>query len=417
MLFYRYILPILILSLGISSFLYLKYSRVQQKVAQPTERVWQVEVISIQPQTLAPSLTLYGRIETPQRLKIIAPSYSVVTQLAVVEGQTVNQDQALVYLDQRDFLPKIQLKQAKIKELQAQIELEQLQHKANQATLKYEQNLLQLKANAVNRAKTLSTKKLGAESDLDQAKQQYQQQLVVLSQQQLNLAQHPARLQRLQAQLAQVQAELSQSQLALERSQIHAPFNGIVQSVEVSIGDQVNTGQILLYLYPIEQLEVRARIPTRYQWEIQQTLEQGKKLNAQGWLQEQVIPLTLDRLSGNSATQGIDGLFKIKQYHAILRLGSFLTIKLQRPKQSNVIALPYQALYGGHRVYKLVEDRIQAVTLSPLGDYYTEKGETLLLARSAELQANDKIVLTHLPHAISGLKVKVAPPDGSSNGS
>jgi len=86
-----------------------------------------------------------------------------------------------------------------------------------------------------------------------------------------------------------------------------------------------------------------------------------------------------------------------------------LTLHLRRPIQENAIALPFPALYDNNRIYRLVEGRLQGVEVRTLGDYLDAHGDSKLLVTSRQLAAGDKIVTTHLPNAVTGLRADSRP--------
>jgi hypothetical protein len=70
--------------------------------------------------------------------------------------------------------------------------------------------------------------------------------------------------------------------------------------------------------------------------------------------------------------------------------------------------LPFQALYGNDRIYRINdEQRLEALQIEQAGTIY-EEGVEMLLVRSDQLRDGDRIVSTHLPNAVQGLKVSVA---------
>jgi hypothetical protein len=79
---------------------------------------------------------------------------------------------------------------------------------------------------------------------------------------------------------------------------------------------------------------------------------------------------------------------------------------LKRTNRENVIVLPYSAIYDNNRVYRVVENHLQMVKVQIAGNYLDENSEKLLIY-SDEIQAGDNILITHLPNAMSGLKVEV----------
>ena len=63
-----------ILGAGIGVFVILKLSGPVQQPVESRERVWRVDAQIAQPSLLSPTLTLYGRVETPELLRAAAPA-------------------------------------------------------------------------------------------------------------------------------------------------------------------------------------------------------------------------------------------------------------------------------------------------------------------------------------------------------
>jgi len=75
--------------------------------------------------------------------------------------------------------------------------------------------------------------------------------------------------------------------------------------------------------------------------------------------------------------------------------------------------VPYSALYGADTLYAVDADsRLQRLRVERVGEARgndAQGGDARnLLVRSAELQAGMRIITTHLPNAMSGLKVDIA---------
>ena len=70
------------------------------------------------------------------------------------------------------------------------------------------------------------------------------------------------------------------------------------------------------------------------------------------------------------------------------------------------MAVPYQAIYGNSRLYLLKQNRLQGITVESVGQYVDTDGTAMLLIKSPQINSGDEIVITHLPNAVSGLKVR-----------
>lgn len=402
----KWLPPLLIIGGGILIFALLTATAPSSPALPSQERSWLVDTVKAQPQTLAPTLTLYGQIETPALLNAAAPSKSRVASITVKEGDAISQGQLLLALDQRDFLPRVQQAEAQSDELRALIKSEQLRYRNDKVAIDHERAILKLSQSAVQRAEQLKLRKLGSEAALEEAQEALKRQQLALSSRSLSLDDHEARLQQLKARLAHAEAEVELAKLDLERSRIVAPFDGFVEKLSVASGDQVKEGQILMSLYPIDKLELRAKLPSTFQHEIQRALIDGAPLLATADYAGAKLQLSLERLSGQADSRGIDALFSILSGQQWLRLGASVSVILQRPAITDAIALPYSAVYDNRRVYRVIDQRMQAVDVDILGEYQLD-GQSWLLILSDQIQPNDTLVTTQLPGAVSGVKVEI----------
>jgi len=178
----------------------------------------------------------------------------------------------------------------------------------------------------------------------------------------------------------------------------------MVAKVNVAVGDRVNASEKLLSFYSLEKLEVRAKLPINLVHEIQHSLLKGEKLNGIIEIDQIQHKVILERLSGEGQASGIDAIFSISD-RIPLRIGSNIVLTLQRETQKQLIKVPYQAMYGSDRLYKIVDERLQSVKVKTIGEYQNNT-ESQLLIKSEQLQSGDIILSTHLPNAFSGLKVQ-----------
>ena len=403
--FLKIILPILILSGAIGVFAALKATKPVQPPAKVGERVWRVEVEPVQPRTLAPLLTLYGKVESASLFKAAAPAPSRVDRVLVREGERVKQGRLLAVLDPRDFLPRLDQARAEVAELEAQLRSEEIRHGSDQTALKQEQKLLELAGAGVGRARKMLKQRLGSDSALDVAEQDVARQELTVTTRRLAIADHPARLNALEARLARARARREEIELDYERSRVLAPYAGIVAGVEVAEGDQVTDNAVLLSLYSPDSLEVRARIPATFQHELQRALAAGYPMQGEFRIGDDRIGLTLARMAGEADPSGVDALFRIGHGREWLLSGQVLRFSVRRMPRDNVVPVPYQAVYGGERLYLLQEGRLRGLKVETLGAFMDEGGNERLLVHTPELSDGDRLVITHLPNAIDGLRV------------
>jgi len=403
----KILLPILILAAGVGTFAMLRATKPEQPVAQIEERIWRVDVMEVQPRTLTPALTLYGRLESPNSFKAAASAASRIDGVMVKEGERVTAGQLLVTLDERDFLPRLDQARSEVLELEAQIRSEGIRQQSDITALAQEKKLLQLSRQGVDRAQRLRKKNLGSDSALDEAEQSLATQALSLNSRELSIADHPARLSALEARLARARARVTELELEFERSRLLAPFDGIVAEVKVAEGDQVSKNTVLLTLYDPGTLEVRARIPTPFQEELDQVRKTGQTLSGEAVIGGRRLELRLLRLAGEASPSGVDALFRFESRPDWLRPGQVIRFDIRRLPQPDAVPVPFSALYRGNRVYRLEDGRMRGIGVETLGSFTDASGKERQLVRAPELKIGDRLVITHLPNAVDGLRAEV----------
>ena len=412
----KFIIPLIIFILAIVFFKMMLATKKESPEIETKEHVWRVEQSIVEKQKLSPVITLYGRVETSELLNAAAPAACQVAKVLVKEGEYIDKGQLMLSLEQADFEPRLMRTQAKVKELKALIESDQLRHKINLESLKNEKKLLRLSEKALARAEKVKRQNLGSISETEKAMQQVEKQRLSYNASQFSVDEHQSRQEQLEARLMQAEADLLQARLALERSQIVAPFSGVVAKVNVAQGDRVNNNEKLLSFYSMEHLEIRAKLPVSVLAEIQQSIREGSALKGDASSGSQQVPLLLARISGEAQASGVDAIFTITAEQVNFRMGAIVVVRLQRPARDNMIKVPYQAMYGSDRLYQIKDNRLQAIKVKTIGEHYREdsivNSQTLtqepeLLVESDELKSGDSILTTHLPNAFTGLKVDV----------
>lgn len=402
-------LPVAIIALAMLVFFLLKVSKPATPAQEQPEKAWLVDTVEVQYQRLAPEVTIYGRVETPRDANLKAAIEADVTEVNVLEGVIVEENDLLIQLDVTDVQLIMQQREADVDEAQALINAEMQRYQRDQGLLANQKQLVELTDKAVQRAKKLESSRLASQAALDESLAAYEQQVLALKQLQHDINEHPSRLAQLKAAQSRAKALLEQSKVNLSRSEIRAPFDGRVAGLTVALGDRVRAGDSLLTIYDLNQLEVRAQIPGRYISQVRRMLNQGQTLTARAWLDGEEKKLTLTRLSGEvrQDSGGIDGLFRLNDNQDPLPLGTFVELQLQLAEQENLIELPFSALYGIDRVYLVEDNHLRSVTIERVGEKISREGNTLLI-RSTELESGDVIATTQLPNAITGLRVEIA---------
>lgn len=397
------LLPIVIVAVAAAGFVWLKHSKAEKPEIVASEKAWRVKTMPAQFSSITPQLSIYGRVETPRYANVTSALTADVISVAVLEGDRVAADAVLVQLDPRDTGLLMQQRTAELAEVDAKISAEHKRYRRDKAMLVTEKELAAYTQAAVVRARKLAESRLTTQVNLDEALAAQARQQIALQRLQYDVADHPSRVAQLKAQRSRATTLLAKASLDNTRSEIKAPFAGRVAQLDVAVGDRVRVGMPLLSLYAVDKLEVRAQIPQQYVATVRTALAQGKSLMATATITGQEYQFKLMRLAAaiQAGTGGLDALFRVQHESNALTLGDFVDLQLSLPAVDNVLAIPAPALYGLAQVFRVVDDRLQTVDVQRVGTV-----DSNVLVRSTQLQANDEIVITQLPNAMTGLLVE-----------
>ena len=402
-------LPLIILGAAIAIMILLFLTKPSPPTVATKEKAWLVDVVPVRLGANHPTLSLLGSVTSPFDAELSSVIQADVLNVPVREGDAVEQDQLLIVLDKRDIQSLVTQRQADLTELKASLKAEMNRYASDQKALKEEQKLLQVARDALARQARLKSSNLVAQERLEQAESQVAQSALSVTSRQQAIDDHPNRMKQVEAKISRAQALLNDAERDLTRSQILAPFDGVVTSVQVSPGERVQIGQTLASLYDLDQAEVRAQIPDKYLSIIRQALLENQNITARAVYQGQALEFDLDRISGqsNAGAGGVDAFFRPLVTNVPLILDSAIRLNTLLPALPNTFTLPISAIYGTNRVYRVEDERIQAVSVEILGQLVNEAGETQVIIKQGELSENDQIIITQLPNAISGLKVEL----------
>ncbi len=367
-----------------------------------------VETIPALFESLSPVQNLYGKVESFSMVDAAAPISGVIENVWVKEGQSVKQGDALVSMNLSDLDIPLQQAKADVADASAQVRLQKLAYEANQQRLLFEKKVLKLKRVKQERTQQLITKDLASRTDLDTVKEALVKQEYVVVGAQLAVEENQLKATQNESRLAKAKAILRQATLNMQRGQLMAPYDARIAKVSVSEGSRVNAGMSMVSFYGVSSLVLRTKLPVMVQSEVQQALDSNITLQAfytqhNGASGQRSIPLNLTRLAGESTTSGIDAFFRVPPALRNARPGDLMEVSLQGVPIDNVVAIPYSALYGQNQVYIIREGRLVSEHVKVVGDVLRhDELWALILPKFA---ANTKINITHLPNAVSGLKV------------
>ncbi len=407
----RWWLPILILGTAGAVAAALIMTKPKPRPVSVTERAWRVSTVAVGRAAHRPSVTLYGRVESLWSSQLTAGVTADVVEVAVIEGDQVETSTLLVRLDDRDAQLQLAQREAELKQAEAQIAAEIRRHAANEAALPRERQLLALTRSEVSRLQDLVERQVGAQSQLDTARQAAERQAIAVTVREQAVDEHDARLAEVKAARARAEALRDQALLELERCVVLAPFNGRIAQVLVSPGKRVRTGDPLVDIYDTDALMFRAQIPSRHLPAVRAAVDVGQVPEVGGEIDGVAVEARLRSLAGEAAsgTGGVDGLFQVVTGQESISQGRFVRLTLSLPEDDNLIALPHEAIYGTDRIYTVDDQsRMRSIRIERVGELREAEGKTRVLIRADAVADGTRVISTQLPNALDGLLVSVA---------
>ncbi|MEC7876217.1 MAG: efflux RND transporter periplasmic adaptor subunit [Pseudomonadota bacterium] len=245
-----------------------------QSLSPSMVKVDVVKQIDIQPFVKAT-----GKLEPARKASLHFQVSGQINERFVEPGTKVKAKDQMLSVDSGDFVDAVE-------ESKALLEIKRDTIKRDLRLLELIKQERELQEEEVKRLKQLDRNSLTSKSNYDQALQSlYRQQA---EETRLN---HSVNLAR--SELKVEKARLSKARRNLERTQLISPFDGIINTVYVEVGDYVSPGQTALEIIQLDELDLNLEISgtAASKLELGQKIEiQTEKDNREG----EVIAIALD---------------------------------------------------------------------------------------------------------------------------
>ena len=381
----------------------------QEDRARPArERVFAVNLQTIEPQTIAPVLTAYGEVHSRRTLdlRVTEGGRVVALDAAFEEGGVVTAGTELVRVDPFDAdanlaRARTDLREAEAEERDALLALELADDEVVAA-----QSQLALRTRALERQRDLKARGVGTDAAIETAElaEQAARQTLLGSRQTVAAAQ--ARVDQSAIDLERQRILLDEAARRVSETVITAPFDGTLSDVSLVVGGVVAENELVAQLVDPTQLEVAFRVSTA-----QYTM----LLTETGGLIDAPIEAVLDafgadiritgRISRESAAVG-DGqtgrqIFAELDPNTALRPGDFVAIRVREPEVEDVALIPAAAVSGAGNVLILTDDdRLEERAVTVM----RQQGDEVLI--EAATLAGREVVTARTPLLGAGLKVR-----------
>ncbi|MEP4638756.1 MAG: HlyD family efflux transporter periplasmic adaptor subunit, partial [Yoonia sp.] len=332
------------------------------------ERVFAVNVVTLEPQTIAPIMTVFGELQSQRSLDLRSPVGGTVLEADVnlTEGALVKAGQVIAQIDPFEAQSALDRVRADLQDAQAELRDAERGLALNEDELVAAQSQATLRAAALTRARDLQTRGVGTAAAVETAELAASaSDAAVLSRRQ-SVAQAEARLDQATTRLARAQITLSEAERTLANTRVTADFDGALSDVGVIPGGRITANERIAQLIDPDALEVSFRVSTS---------QYARLLDGAGDLLNAPISVGLDvsgvdliatgQITRESAAvgEGQTGrlLFARLEGSGGFRPGDFVTVRIEEPVLNRVAQVPATAVAADGTVLVVgEEDRLSS---------------------------------------------------------
>jgi RND family efflux transporter MFP subunit len=313
----------------------------------------QVQTVTVERKPLERAVNVLGSLAPYDHATLSAKVSGRVSRLTVDFGSLVEQGQTLAQIEPRDY--QLQVQQAEAALAQARVRLglppqgttDQIDPEQT-ATVRQAQALLDEARQNRDRLATLVEKGFIAKADFESADAAYK---VALGRYQ----DAKDEIHNRQALLMQRRAELEIARQHLADTIIRAPFDGVIQTRQASIGEYLATSAPVVTLVRMDPLRLRAEVPER----AASTVQAGQKIRVTVDGDSRVYTGLIARLSPTIDEQ--NRMLTIEadvRNPGTLRPGSFARAAIVTKEADLALTVPTQAVvtFAGLEKVWLVQD-------------------------------------------------------------
>ena len=375
---------------------------------QNRERVFTVNVLRAEFQTVTPVLTAFGEMQSRRSLDVRASAAGTITSLAdsFVEGGQVNAGDLLVQIDTAKA--QLALDRVKADRLDAEAESRDAARALELAKdeLAAAREQADLRMRAFKRQNDLAQRGVGTAAQVETAElaASSARQAVLSRRQSLAIAE--ARVDQAATRLERARIAAKEAESNLSDTTILAEFSGTLSDVSVVEGGLVSANERLARLIDPQALEVAVRVSTP---------QYARLLDEDGALMQAPTTVTLEVFGVDLTSRGVisrdsaavgDGqtgrlIFARLEQSRGLKPGDFVTVRVDEPPLERVVILPSSAMDGSGEVLVLGEDdRLEALPVTLL----RRQGDNILV-RGKGLSGRE-VVTQRTPLLGAGIRVK-----------
>lgn len=393
--------PVMALGFGILSLLLFWVFR-QRPTELPQENLGVlVDTVAARKSDVPIEISATGTVEPKQRVNVSTEINGRVISIndAFVEGGFIKKDTPIFRIDDRDYLNEVEVRRSDV--LSAEEQLETIKARAQIAGLEWK----------VMKGATAQSSSI-ADGVVDMAEPSA-------------LALFGPQLKNAEGKLLAARARLSQAELAFQRTTVFAPFNCIVISKRVDVGQYIKSGDVAAEVYGTDVAKIVVSILADEARWISAARKESQELNLPARVYMSVGSNVLSwngrmrRFLGevDSRTRMVQAVVEVDEPYSLsptangrrnsaLLMGSFVQVVISDVGMLNgVFVIPRLALRQGSTTWVVNGENVLDERRVEVARFMDDE-----VVISSGLEEGDRVVITNIAGASSGLRLRVREP-------
>ena len=379
-----------------------------QRPSQKRERVFTVNVVQAELQSIAPVLKAFGEVQSRRTLDLRMASGGQVVDLSenFVNGGQIKAGELLVQLSTSDAQSALLRAEADVTDALDEVGEAQRALTLMQDELKAAEEQEALRAKAFARQVDLQNRGVGTAAAVETAELAASSAMQALLSKRSAFDQVKSRGAQAKTRMARAKLARDDAQRRLDNTALYAEFAGVLSGVTLVKGGLVSANERLGRLIDPSALEVSFSISTdqytRFLNDDGGLIKSPVRVSMEGMGQNLIADAELIRDSG-AVGEGQSGrmLFAAMKDTRGFMPGDFVSLSVSEPLQNYVVKLPASAINANSEVLLVTsEDRLETLKVKMV----RRQGNNILV-RSRDL-ANREVVAEQTRVLGAGVKVK-----------
>ncbi len=401
--------PVLVLALGIASFVGLKATKPEVPQRTIKERVWPVKAVAADVANFQPRLTLYGQTVSGRRVELrsLVSGEILETGPHMREGGVVARGDVLLRVDPFQYRGALVEAEAKLAEARAKSREIAAAIESEQDAMKRAREQLVIARRDLARAIPLAKKGTVSKKVADDRRMVVSEREQSIDLRANNLEIQRARAAQQRAVISQLAWRVRQATRNLEDTVLKAPFDAYVTNVSAETGRIVSANDQVATLLDANWMDVRFTLSDRQYGRIVASKQKliGRRVKVLWHVGDEPVAYgaRIERVGAEIAAEkgGVEIYAKLDNpgAPATIRAGAFVEIQVPDRTYEKVVRLPQTALYGSDRVFVIEQGRLKARAVALVG----AAGNQVLVR--GDIAQGERVISTRLSAAEDGLRV------------